>query len=144
MKTVRNTLAWLGLLAALAAAAVAAPRTAKSVGVGNFQAAAAIWKNVETKAAALDKTISAKKMKSVHVAAFAVRDQVKLLPAKSKGLAPGDQAKLAKGVKTVASLASQLDDAGDNGKQADAEALNKKMHTVLGAIKQLYPAGALQ
>ena len=110
----------------------------------NFKAAAAIWKKVHMKADALDKTIQSKKLKVVHEAAFAVRDQVKLLPANSKSLSADTQAQLNKGVKTVAGLAKQLDEAGDGGKQAEAEALDKKMHTVLDAIARLYPAGALK
>ena len=123
--------------------------TAAMPGVGqkakmDFHGAAAIWKKVEAKEAALDKTITGKKLKTVHEAAFAVRDQVKLLAAKSKALSADNQAKLAKGVKTVATLATQLDAAGDGGKQAEAEALGKKMHTVLDAIAGIYPAGALK
>jgi len=109
-----------------------------------FDGPAAIWKKVTAGSAALDKTIKDKKLKDVHHHAFAVRDQVKLLPAQSKSLSKDNLAKLAKGVKTVTSLAAQLDEAGDNKKQADAEALNKKLHTVLDAIKALYPAGALK
>ena len=110
----------------------------------DFKVAAAIWKRVQMKEAALDRTIRSKKLKVVHEAAFAVRDQVKLLPAKSKALSADDQTKLTKGVKTVANLATQLDAAGDGGRQAEAEALDKKVHTVLDAIAGLYPAGALK
>jgi hypothetical protein len=132
------------LLAVAVLALTAAPSPVQNAAKAGGFTAAATWKNVQAKAAALDQTIRAKKMSAVHEAAFAVRDQVKLLPAKSKALSPANQAKLAKGVKTVASLASQLDEAGDSGKQAEAEALNKKMHIVLGAIEGLYPPGALQ
>lgn len=109
-----------------------------------FDGAAKVWKKVVGGSAALDKTIKDKKLKDVHHHAFAVRDQVKLLPAQSKALSKDNLAKLAKGVKTVASLAAELDEAGDNKKQAEAEALNKKLHTVLDAIKALYPKGALK
>lgn len=110
----------------------------------NFKDAAAIWKKVEAKAKTLDKTIQAKKLKVVHEAAFAVRDQVKLLPAKSKGLSADNQKKLAKGVDTVKKLAGELDEAGDGGKQVEVEALHKQLDTVLNAIKGLYPVGALK
>lgn len=109
-----------------------------------FDGAAAVWKKAMASSAALDKTIKGKKLKDVHHHAFAVRDQVKLLPAKSKALSKNNLAKLGKGVKTVASLAAQLDEAGDANKQAETEALDKKLHTVLGAIKALYPVGALK
>lgn len=145
MKVLRNVRTLFALLAVAVLALASAPSPAqKSAKTGGFSAASAVWKNVQAKAAVLDQTIRAKRLKTVHEAAFALRDQVKLLPAKSKGLSPAIQAKLAKGVKTVASLASQLDEAGDSGQQAEAEALNKKMHTVLGAIAGLYPPGALK
>lgn len=131
------------LAAALVCLSAAAPGFGQTPKM-DFHEAAAVWKKVAAKEAVLDKTISSKKLKIVHEAAFAVRDQVKLLPAKSKSLAADNQAKLAKGVKTISSLAAQLDAAGDSGKQAEAEALNKKMHTVLDAITGIYPAGALK
>ena len=133
---------WL-FLAALIFIVGAMPGRAQKVKL-DFKLAAAIWKKVQVKEAYLDKTIRGKKMKVVHEAAFAVRDQVKLLSAKSKALSPDSHAKLDKGVKTVSDLAAQLDEAGDLGKQAEAEALGKKMHIVLDAIAALYPAGALK
>jgi hypothetical protein len=146
MNTRRSTVARIGLLlpAVVSLALTAAPILAqKGKPAGDFKAAAAVWKKAQMHAVMLDKIIVAKKMKAVHEAAFAVRDQVKLLPAKSKALSADNQAKLAKGVKTVADLAARLDEAGDNGRQTEAEALNKKMHVVLNAIAGLYPAGAL-
>jgi hypothetical protein len=113
-------------------------------GVAALKTPAAIWKEVVKHAAQLDKSIQAKKLKVVHEHAFAVRDYVKMLPAKSTMLSAANKTKLTKGVGTVTSLASDLDEAGDNGKQSETEALNKKMHTVLNAIKGLYPAGALK
>ena len=110
----------------------------------SFDGASAVWKKVVASSVSLDKTIKAKNLKDVHHHAFAVRDQVKLLPAQSKALPKDNLVKLAKGVKTVASLAAQLDEAGDNNKQGDAEALNKKLHAVLEAIKALYPKGAIK
>ena len=112
--------------------------------MSNFKEAATVWKKVEAKVKLLHKTIDAKRWKSVHEAAFAVRDQVALLPSKSKGLSSDNQKKLAKGVGTVKKLASDLDEAGDGGKGAEVEALHKKLDIVLGAIKGLYPAGALK
>jgi hypothetical protein len=109
-------------------------------GAAALKTPAAIWKEVTKHALQLDKSIQAKKLGDVHEHAFAVRDYVKMLPAKSTRLSAATKAKLTKGVGTVTSLASELDEAGDSGKQAETEALNKKMHTVLNAIKGLYPA----
>lgn len=118
--------------------AIAAPSKASP-----FDGAAKIWKKVMAGSAALDKTIKAKDLKHVHERAFAIRDQVKLLPAQSKGLSKDNQAKLARGVKTVISLAAQLDEAGDAHNQGEVEELARKLQTVLDAIKALYPTGAL-
>lgn len=147
----------IGLLALAAAAlAFATPVMAQhgheeKPGKGNsmkgaaaLKTPAAIWKEVTKHALQLDKSIQAKKLGEVHEHAFAVRDYVKMLPAKSTRLSAATKAKLTKGVGTVTSLASELDEAGDSGKQAETEALNKKMHTVLNAIKGLYPASALK
>lgn len=126
--------------------AIAAANTAfaQAPKKGAFDGASAIWKKVMAHSVTLDTTIKTKDLKNVHHHAFDIRDQVKLLPAKSKSLSKDVQAKLAKGVASVSALASQLDEAGDGKKQAEAEALNKKLHTVLGAIAGLYPKGALK
>lgn len=139
ISTARGALLLLALIAMALQGAIATP-----IKGSPFDGAAKVWKKVMAGSAALDKTIKDKKLKDVHHHAFAVRDQVKLLPAQSKGLSKDNLAKLAKGVKTVTSLAAELDEAGDDNKQADAEALNKKLHTVLDAIKALYPAGTLK
>ena len=110
----------------------------------SFADAAVIWKEVASRSADLDRTIADKDMEGVHHHAFSVRDQVNLLPAKSQAFSTDDLAKLDQGVKTVASLAAELDEAGDSNKQTEAEALNRKLHTVLDAIKALYPEGALK
>lgn len=118
--------------------------TSSAAPSGDFAAAAGLWQEVMAASAELDKTIAAKDMEGVHHKAFALRDKAKLLTGKSGDLAADGLASLAKGLETVSSLASELDEAGDNNKQVEAEALNEKLHTVLNAIKALYPAGVLK
>lgn len=104
----------------------------------------AIWTAVQKERAALDAVIKAKNLKDVHHHAFAIRDLVNAMPGKSKMLSADDKKKLDKGVKTVAKLAADLDDAGDSNNQAKTEAGQKKLETVLKAIEAVYPKGALK
>ena len=109
-----------------------------------FGDVAAVWGEVMALKAKLDGVISSKDLVSVHKAAFAIRDHVNLLAGKSHDLSEGKQADLARGVRTVASLAAELDEAGDSGNQKDTEALNEKLQGVLDAIAEIYPEGALK
>lgn len=103
--------------------------------------AAAAWKAAMKHQTAMNKAITAKKLNEVHEHAFAVRDSVEQLPRFSKSLPKDKQAGLKKGVRTVAQLAGELDEAGGSGQQAKTEQLAKRFDTVLKAIAQLYPAG---
>ena len=102
---------------------------------------AAVLHMADMHLAQLAATIKSKKLASVHEHAFAVRDAIKMLPGVSKSLPAATQTRLATGVKTVSSLAAELDEAGDSANQASTEALYKKLVTTLTAIKGLYPAG---
>ena len=113
------------------------------VSAESFDDVAAVWAEVTKLKADLDGLIFSKDLVSVHKAAFAVRDHVNMLAEKSHDLSAGKQVDLARGVRTVASLAAELDEAGDDGKQAETEALNEKLQTVLNAIADLYPEGTL-
>ena len=113
------------------------------VSAESFDDVAAVWAEVVALKAKLDTVISSKKLLDVHKAAFAIRDHVNMLSDKSHDLSAGKQADLTRGVRTVASLAAELDEAGDAEKQAETEALNEKLQTVLDAIADIYPEGAL-
>lgn len=115
-----------------------------NVSAESFDDVAAVWAEVMTLKTELDDIIASKKLLDVHKAAFAIRDHVNMLADKSHDLSAGRQADLARGVRTVASLAAELDEAGDSGKQKDTEALNKKLQGVLDAIAEIYPEGALK
>lgn len=101
------------------------------------------WKKVQDNVKKLHAVIDGNKLGEVHKYAFAIRDQVDLLPASSTGLSTANQAKLKKGVQTVDTLAEQLDKAGDSNNAAQVETLHKRLDTVLDAIQGLYPRGAL-
>ena len=99
---------------------------------------AAVLKMADKHLAMLTNAIKAKKLAAVHEHAFAVRDAVKMLPGVSKSLPAATRTRLATGVKTVSSLAAELDEAGDSGNQAETEALHKRFVTTMKAIKGLY------
>lgn len=102
---------------------------------------AAVLAMADKHLALLTSTIKSKKLASVHEHAFAVRDAVKMLPGVSQSLPAATRTRLATGVKTVSSLAAELDEAGDSGNQAETEALHKRLVTTMKAIKGLYSAG---
>ncbi|MCH7903558.1 MAG: hypothetical protein IH944_03215 [Armatimonadetes bacterium] len=110
----------------------------------SFDDVVAVWAEVMTLKTELDGIIASKELLDVHKAAFAIRDLVKMLPDKSHDLSGDAKADLAKGVGSVVSLAAELDEAGDDEKQDETEALNKRLQTVLDAIAEIYPEGALK
>jgi hypothetical protein len=109
----------------------------------SFKEAATTWKQVTAANAALDKVIKSKNLKTVHEAAFKVRDIVKTLPAKSQSLSPDKQKTLASQVKNVEQLASKLDEAGDSNNLQDTQENQAGLNDALDIIKGLYPAGTM-
>lgn len=107
-----------------------------------YKGAAAVWGKVLACKATFDHVVEEKNWKSVHEAAFAIRDEVLLLPDESKPL--GDHlVKVKEQVKQVGSLAEQLDEAGDAGNGPKVEALAKEMTETLNGIAAHFPEGAL-
>ena len=90
-----------------------------------------ILKAIHTEHGELAETVKNKKLADVHHHAFAIRDLAKALPAKAEA----DKKKQVEGtVKNIAKLADDLDKAGDDGKQAETEALLKKLDGVLKVL----------
>ena len=91
-----------------------------------------IWKAIHAEHMELAETIKGKKLADVHHHAFAIRDLAKALPAK----AAADKKKQVEGaVKNISKLADDLDKAGDDGKQAETEALLKKLDGVIKVLE---------
>lgn len=109
-----------------------------------FAAASAVWAKVETSAAELDKTVKAGKLSEVHEIAFAIRDDVVTLPAKSAALSADKKKKLLAYSKTVSEVAELLDKYGDSNNAKGVKAQQERMKTTLKAIKALYPVGAFK
>lgn len=109
-----------------------------------FAAVSAAWAKIEASAADLDKTVKAGKLGDVHEVAFAIRDDVVTLPAKSAALSADKKKKLAGYAKTVSEIAGLLDKYGDAGDAKGVKAQHERMKTTLKSIKALYPAGTFK
>ena len=107
----------------------------------SFAAVRSSWSKIEASATELDKTIKAGKLAEVHEVAFAIRDDIVTLPAKSAALPADKKKKLAGYVQTVSATAKALDEAGDSKNLKGVKAGQARMKTTLQAIKALYPAG---
>ncbi len=88
--------------------------------------------------------IASKNLKTVHEAAFKVRDIVRLLPGQSSGLAPDKAKTLATQVKNVDQLASKLDEAGDSNNLKATQDNQAGLSDTLDTIHDLYPSGTLK
>ncbi len=121
----------------------AQPATGGATGA-SFTGATATWTKITAAKAALDKVIASKNLKTVHEAAFKVRDLVRTLPAQSSGLASDKAATLATQVKNVDQLASKLDEAGDSNNFKATQDNQAGLSDTLDTIKGLYPSGTLK
>jgi len=110
----------------------------------SFTGATATWTKISAAKVDLDKVIASKNLKTVHEAAFKVRDLVRTLPAQSGGLASDKAATLATQVKNVDQLASKLDEAGDSNNLKATQDNQAGLGDTLDTIKGLYPSGTLK
>ncbi len=110
----------------------------------SFTPAAATWTKIGAAKADLDKVIASKNLKTVHEAAFKVRDLVRTLPAQSSGLATDKAKTLATQVKNVDQLAGKLDESGDAGNLKETQDNQAGLSDSLDTIKDLYPSGTFK
>lgn len=99
----------------------------------------AIWQAIDQQAAALSKAIQTGVFDEVHHRAFAIRDLVTALPARSGSLPSDKLAQVKANVQFVATLAQRLDATGDAKDKAGTESNFKKLQGVLGVIRADYP-----
>lgn len=98
----------------------------------------ALWQAIDKKSAELQQTIQHGSLADVHHVAFAVRDLVAALPAKSTTLPAEKQAAIKAGVKFVATLAERLDASGDANDKAGAQSNYDKLTKVLSQLRANY------
>ncbi len=127
----------LGLLAAATPVTQAAETTDKVVIPATLEG---LWQSIDAKSAELKKTIEGGALDQVHHEAYAIRDLVAGLPAKSGGLPAESQAKVKSSVKFVATLAERLDATGDAKDAAGTKQNFDKLTSVLATLRDNYPA----
>lgn len=103
----------------------------------------AIWQSIDRETDQLAVTIQAGKLEEVHHHAFAIRDLVAALPARSASLAADKLAQVKANSKFVVTLAERLDATGDAKDKAGTESNFQKLKTVLKSIRANY-SGATQ
>lgn len=120
------------------------PSTSGGASAASFAGAAATWTKIQSAKTALDAVIASKKLKTVHEAAFKVRDIVRTLPTQSSGLSPDKAKTLATQVKNVDQLAGKLDEAGDAGNLKATQDNQAGLSDTLDTIHDLYPSGTFK
>jgi hypothetical protein len=138
-----RTLVWatlLGSIVAFGGWGDAAEKEAPPVKIPDT--VAGIWQSVDAENEAMAKGIQAGKLGELHGHAFALRDLVAELPARSASLPPEKLAKVKADAKFVATLAQRLDAAGDANNKAAAQSSFEKLRDVLKAIRTNYPDAA--
>lgn len=102
----------------------------------------AIWQAIDQQLAALSKAIQTGAFDEVHHRAFAIRDLVAALPARSGSLPSDKLAQVKANVQFVAALAQRLDATGDAKDKAGTESNFKKLQGILSVIRADYPKAA--
>lgn len=98
----------------------------------------AIWRSIDKETELLNGLIQAGKFEEVHHRAFAIRDLVAALPARSASLPPEKLAQVKANVQFVATLAERLDTTGDAKDKAGTESNFKKLQGVLSVMRADY------
>ncbi len=99
----------------------------------------AIWQSIDKETTLLDTLIQNGKFEEVHHRAFAIRDLVAALPARSGSLPPDKLAQVKANVQFVATLAQRLDATGDAKDKAGTASNFKKLQGMLSAMRADYP-----
>ena len=96
---------------------------------------AGIWQAIDQKTAELKQLIQSGSLTNVHHVAYAVRDLVAALPARSTDLPTDKQAAIKADVKFIATLAERLDASGDANDKAGAQGNYDKLAKVLTHLR---------
>ena len=103
---------------------------------------AAIWQALDQQSAALNKAIQTGLFAEVHHRAFAIRDLVAALPARSGALPADKLAQVKTNAGYVATLAQRLDATGDAKDKVGTESNFRKLQQILAVIRADYPKAA--
>ena len=117
----------------LALAADSAPTT-----VNVAPATAATWKSIDGNLQTLESLVGAGKIGDLGESAYGIANAVETLPKQSAALPPADLAQVTGSVKTVGSLATKVDKAGDRNDKAGTEAALKALKEALAPLRAIY------
>ncbi len=132
------TTAFTALL--LVGTAVILPAQAsEEVPVSIAATSSAIWQSIDQQVLALSKAIQTGVFDEVHHRAFAIRDLVAALPARSGLLPPEKLAQVKANVQFVATLAQRLVATGDAKDKAGTESNFRKLQQVLTRSERIIP-----
>lgn len=102
----------------------------------------AIWQSIDKETEQLTTLIQIGKLEEVHHHAFAIRDLVAALPARSASLGPEKVAQVKANAKFVDTLAERLDATGDAKDKAGTESNFQKLKVLLKTIRANYPGSS--
>ena len=102
----------------------------------------AIWKSIDKETEQLSAVIQAGKLDEVHHHAFAIRDLIAALPARSGNLPADKLAQVKANGKFVATLAERLDATGDAKDKAGTESAFQKLKNVLKTLRENYSSAS--
>ncbi len=98
----------------------------------------AIWQSIDKRSEELAKVIETGKLNEVHLHAFAIRDLVAAIPARSGALPADKLAKIKTNSQFVATLAERLDASGDAKDKVGTESNFQKLQKVLKTMRENY------
>lgn len=98
----------------------------------------AIWQSIDKRTKELAKVIETGKLDEVHLHAFAIRDLVAALPARSGALPADKLLKVKTSSQFVATLAERLDASGDAKDKAGTKSNFQKLQKVLKSVRENY------
>lgn len=100
--------------------------------------APAIWKAIDEHSASINQALKENQLTSIHEHAFAIRDLVNALPAKSLDLSDEQKKTLQNNLSFVAQLATRLDKTGDANDKEGTQANWDKLEKILTQLRELY------
>ena len=128
----------LVLGAALASGVPALAADPAPVTVNVAAATAATWKSIDGNLQTLEGLVGAGKIGDLGESAYGIANAVETLPKQSGALPPADLTQVTGSVKTVGSLATKVDKAGDKNDRAGTEAALKALKEALAPLRAIY------
>ncbi len=108
------------------------------VAVNVVPATGATWKSIDGNLHTLESLVGAGKIGDLGESAYGIANAVESLPKQSSALPPVSLAQVSGSVKTVGSLATKVDKAGDKNDKAGTAAALKALQEALAPLRAIY------